>query len=645
MSTQSEEQEPGAEQRDESKQRQRILDVAKAIGAVLGVPLALFAVVSSIVDQPLIALAVALIIAILISIRVVYIHWTGLLEVIVAWLALIVVILAGFIIWPKTMTVEGIVCDTASNPVSNKVVVLFDRSGRRYETKTDSEGHYQFTDVPTGNYRVRVCSSEVEGGTKGILVRVMQQNITVPESLLATEFPTPTPTVSPSPTMTPTPTDTPTPTVTPTSIATLVISGTIGESWVYCTSNGGGGTETRAVDPPRPVTQFRIDMKRRATSYGDSLCEVEAYGPDTGNRNLVIGGKADASSAQDDENCAGCFADKAIDGDMTTRWSSDWYDPQWLEITLPDPQMINLIVLKWETAYASEYCVTVTEPVTATPTTLVHISNVQAGNTVPQSLSLVGRYTPEITDDIWILVGAPGENVWPQSPNACEGESTVKTKGRWEVRVGVGGSDDVGRLFEIIVTTADDQASSFLAQTVQTWCQQDNYPGIPRNELPSGLTSWQSIIVRRGGPEVAQPRPDISNVELPGQVILEGINNGDTVPHSLTLAGTYTNDVTDNIWVLVYPPDGRYYPQSTNACKGVSTIQDGGLWEVKTYLGGDSNAGKPFDIIVVLANKEAHACFKAREREGCSTGSFPGFYSIELPPGIDEKASVSVISE
>ena len=34
-------------------------------------------------------------------------------------------------------------------------------------------------------------------------------------------------------------------------------------------------------------------------------------------------------------------------------------DPQWLDITLSQPALINRIDLRWEQAYATEYCVIV----------------------------------------------------------------------------------------------------------------------------------------------------------------------------------------------------------------------------------------------------------------------------------------------
>jgi hypothetical protein len=257
----------------------------------------------------------------------------------------------------------------------------------------------------------------------------------------------------------------------------------------------------------------------------------------------------------------------------------------------------------------------------------------------------VGEYSPEITEDIWVSIGLPGgTRFWPQSPNACEGQPALKLNGQWEVRAFVGSPDDNEKLFEIIINTADDEASRFISQTLQTWCQQGSYPGFSRGELPDGLVEHQRITVKRGT-EASAPSPDISNLELPGQVNLERINSGDVVPQSLVVSGAYTDAMTNRIWVLVYAPDGRYYPQSTNACEGISTIQLDGLWEAKIGLGGDGDVGESFDIIVVLANEDAHATFEARQQGGCETKEYPGYLFIELPRGIDQKAIVSVIRQ
>jgi len=209
------------------------IEIFKAVGAIVALPLALFALANSIVAQPVIALVVALITAILASAWVVWSDWTGITEVIVAWLALLVVVLAGFVIWPRTMTVEGTVLDTAGDPVSREKVVLVDVDGVRRETSTDAEGHYKFKRVPCDPYRVGVRGHEVGGGAGGILVRVMRTDLTVPTpKTTPTNTPTltPTPTITPTntPTLTPTPTatstNTPTPTPTPTPNAVVVVN-------------------------------------------------------------------------------------------------------------------------------------------------------------------------------------------------------------------------------------------------------------------------------------------------------------------------------------------------------------------------------------------------------------------------------------
>jgi hypothetical protein len=127
-----------------------------------------------------------------------------------------------------------------------------------------------------------------------------------------------------------------------------------------CTDSGRGGTETIAIEPSSTIKGIHIDLTERALQdYGFSLREVEIYGPGTGN--LAIGATAKASSWQDSPGCYGCSPDKAIDGNINTRWGSDWSEPQWLSITFAAPLAINRIVLKWEAAYAKKYCVTAIE--------------------------------------------------------------------------------------------------------------------------------------------------------------------------------------------------------------------------------------------------------------------------------------------
>jgi hypothetical protein len=49
-----------------------------------------------------------------------------------------------------------------------------------------------------------------------------------------------------------------------------------------------------------------------------------------------------------------CAASNAVDGDPWTYWSSDWSDPQWLQLDLGATYTITRVVLDWE-AYATAY--------------------------------------------------------------------------------------------------------------------------------------------------------------------------------------------------------------------------------------------------------------------------------------------------
>lgn len=78
---------------------------------------------------------------------------------------------------------------------------------------------------------------------------------------------------------------------------------------------------------------------------------------------LSQGKPATASSVQDD--WAGYSADKAVDGDLGTRWSSAWSDPQWLRVDLQQDASVDRVELVWEGAYSSAYQVQVSDDASA----------------------------------------------------------------------------------------------------------------------------------------------------------------------------------------------------------------------------------------------------------------------------------------
>ncbi len=68
----------------------------------------------------------------------------------------------------------------------------------------------------------------------------------------------------------------------------------------------------------------------------------------------------------------------AVDGSLTTRWSSEFSDPQWIYIDLQNTYNINRVILNWETAYGSVYEIQVSSD-TSTWTTVYSTTSSDGG--------------------------------------------------------------------------------------------------------------------------------------------------------------------------------------------------------------------------------------------------------------------------
>ncbi|GAB2568603.1 penicillin acylase family protein [Kribbella endophytica] len=104
----------------------------------------------------------------------------------------------------------------------------------------------------------------------------------------------------------------------------------------------GGITQDRMAWVNRPTYQQVVEFPARR---GDDVS------------NQALGKTATASSHE-----SGLFNSppaKAVDGDLGSRWASNWSDPQWLKVDLGSEQPVRRVVLRWESAYAKAYRVEV----------------------------------------------------------------------------------------------------------------------------------------------------------------------------------------------------------------------------------------------------------------------------------------------
>ncbi|TKA09361.1 beta-1,3-glucanase family protein [Actinacidiphila oryziradicis] len=97
---------------------------------------------------------------------------------------------------------------------------------------------------------------------------------------------------------------------------------------------------------------------------------------------LSQGKPATASSTE----AVGTAASAAVDGSTTTRWSSAFSDPQWLQVDLGATAQISQVVLNWEAAYGTAFQI----QTSADGTTWTSIYSTTTGTGGVQTLNVTG---------------------------------------------------------------------------------------------------------------------------------------------------------------------------------------------------------------------------------------------------------------
>jgi hypothetical protein len=105
-----------------------------------------------------------------------------------------------------------------------------------------------------------------------------------------------------------------------------------------------------------------------------------------GTTNLALHQPTTASSIQG----ASWPASNATDGSLSTRWSSAFSDPQWLEVDLGSTQSICQVTIYWETAYAKAFQIQTSND-NSTWTT-IYSTTTSTGGTQTLNVTGSGRY-------------------------------------------------------------------------------------------------------------------------------------------------------------------------------------------------------------------------------------------------------------
>ncbi|WP_442916477.1 discoidin domain-containing protein [Lentzea sp. DG1S-22] len=136
-------------------------------------------------------------------------------------------------------------------------------------------------------------------------------------------------------------------------------------------------------------------LSRAAAFAAAALCLVtsvsvasQAGAAACGTGNVALNRPATASSTEN----GGTPASAAVDGDAGTRWSSQFSDPQWLQVDLGSTQQVCRVSLSWEGAYGKAFQVQVSDTAAANSWRDVHSTTTGTGGTQSLDVTGSGRY-------------------------------------------------------------------------------------------------------------------------------------------------------------------------------------------------------------------------------------------------------------
>ncbi|MEU7904308.1 discoidin domain-containing protein [Actinoplanes sp. NPDC049118] len=85
-----------------------------------------------------------------------------------------------------------------------------------------------------------------------------------------------------------------------------------------------------------------------------------------------------------------CVGGQGVDGDAGSRWSSQFSDPQWLQVDLGATATVSQVVLQWEGAYGRAYKIQTSAD--ATTWTDIYATTTGTGGTETLTVTGTGRY-------------------------------------------------------------------------------------------------------------------------------------------------------------------------------------------------------------------------------------------------------------
>ena len=202
------------------------------------------------------------------------------------------------------------------------------------------------------------------------------------------------------------------------------------QNWATIYSeNSGDGCEDVIHLGEQTARYIKMNGLVRGTEWGYSLWEFEVF-------------KAAASSSES----AGLEAYKAADGNMGTRWASEFTDNEWIYIDCMNPRAFDTIELTWESAYGKQYEIQISDDGISWTTIYtemnsdggVDIINVDKQSTRFIRMNGLARATPygysllEFKVMMWTTaVSSSNENLYLTADEAIDGTFDSRWSSGW----------------------------------------------------------------------------------------------------------------------------------------------------------------------------------------------------------------------
>lgn len=123
---------------------------------------------------------------------------------------------------------------------------------------------------------------------------------------------------------------------------------------------GDGSFSVTAPGVPGPWKVYLLARDGNG-NVGIETLSIGVVAPAVDGTNIAEGADTTASSYQEEGDGAPYPPSNATDGDLDTRWASEWNDPEWLRVDLGSVTSFDHVQLVWEASYASAYEVQVSD--------------------------------------------------------------------------------------------------------------------------------------------------------------------------------------------------------------------------------------------------------------------------------------------